>query len=210
MTMTKLVRSAVVIAVMVGLAGCASGTPEALEPESTVSVEPTAEPVAEPAPEPTVEVPQFPTEVGAIIPADQVEAARAAGIPVYVSPNGGDGVVVQPAQPLPPQVINDFNAAYGGPLPQNTMEWRAKLSANSKVTDALVETGVPFIRIQWWGSYDDAGLIETKYTGSVGNTPGFYEFNRSLTPSDTKEGMLAQLQSVIDANPGIPIIDMAY
>ncbi len=194
---------------MAGLTACTGGTAATPEPESTPSSEPTTEPVVdEPTAEPTTEAPPFPTEAGAAIPLDQVEAARAAGIPVYVSPHGGNGVVVQPGQPLPAQVVNDFEAAYGGPLPESTSQWQASRDALTAVSNEFAKTGVPSIRFQKIPTYDGNTVTRIRYSAFVGNVPAAREYNGSLTPSDTKEEALAKVQPWIDQFPGIQVIDL--
>lgn len=207
--MRRTTTFAVTIAVMAGLVGCTTETTGTPVPGRTTSEEPTTEPVVvEPTPEPTVEAPQFPTEAGASIPLDQVEAARAAGIPVYVSPNGGNGVVVQPGQPLPAQVVNDFTGAYGGALPESGTDWNAKLDAFVTTAGAYEKTGVPAVFVFNAGVYGTEGLIATKYTATVANLPEARSFNESVTPSATKAEALAKVQPFIDANPGIQVVDL--
>ena len=55
------------------------------------------------------------TPAGTGVPADQVDAARASGLQVYVSPSpgsDGSGVVVRPGEPLPQAYIDDMVFTY--------------------------------------------------------------------------------------------------
>lgn len=84
-----------------------SGSDPVVTATATPAPEHTAPEVEAPAPE--AEAPEVTTEVGASIPADQVEAARAAGAHVFVSPRGdGSGLIVDPSGTLPDAVRADL------------------------------------------------------------------------------------------------------
>jgi len=93
------------------------------------------------------------TPAGTGVPADQVDAARASGLQVYVSPSpdsDGSGVVVRPGEPLPQAYIDDMVFTYT-PLDASAMTPSEEtINRNTLMTDqvpyrqALAEVDVPY------------------------------------------------------------------
>lgn len=154
--MTRTARTIATLAVLAGLAltGCASND-EPLEvttptPTATVTESGSADDVQTDAPEPE---PAAPT-VGDTVAAADVDAARDAGLAVFVAPNGdGSGVVVEPGYNLPQSVIDagdamstDSTAPLGAPAPA-TADFNAMARAmdDASIGAFVVTFGVDFV-----------------------------------------------------------------
>ncbi len=211
--------AALVVAGVLAVAGCSTSTPEPTpEPEVTtptptqsvdtgddgVIVDP---PKKSPEPEP-VSIP----DAGTTVPAEDVEVLREAGASVYVSPNGdGSGLVLDPATTeLPAPVVADIKAASPATPPQTMEEFSERGLAQQAMNEALEDAGAASFFLMYAPSFGpDNTLVETRYVVVTYNVPGAREWIAQVgdSRSDTKAGAIANAQSLMDANPGVPLID---
>jgi len=147
---------------------------------------------------------------GTVVPAGEVEQARAAGIPVYVPSTGGDGVVVRRGDPLPELLVNDqrslIPASYeiGAPLPAGTAQ------GNNQATEAFMGLSTRVAAIRTLGLIDNGVIASTSY--SIGVTGGDIDETRAINKEiagsyPSKEAALAALQPTVDQY-GLAILDL--
>ena len=129
------------------LTGC-SNDPEPPEAAPTAPAETPAPEQTEPAsPEPEETTPEGPepevgAEVGATVPADEVDAAREAGAHVYVSPHrDGSGLIVDPARPLPDLIRADIEAIVPAQM-ESMDDFNAMNDSRRDQSLALIDAGL--------------------------------------------------------------------
>ena len=192
------------------VAGCSSDTPPAAAPTPSVSAtetpatpEPTVEPAAVEAPAPVA---------GDAIPADKVEELRAEGVSVYVSPNmGGEGLVVEPGVALPEIVVNDIAALSAPTAAPDMSAADAAMAKQVAQSRQMKAAGLSVLYITYTADYAANGqLTGSGYVVDAMNVPDAKAFFTAAgdTSAPTKEGAIAKVQPLIDANAGIQIIDL--
>jgi hypothetical protein len=169
----------------------------AASPTATAAATPTAAPV--PA-EPPVPGPVVPTGVGETVPVDLVEAARAAGVSVYVSPNGdGAGVVVDGT--APEVAVADAHAIDGTPT-----DVEAVFAQGEQLTDVAVafdEAGLRVIVIIPAGQVDAASMRVTGYT----TMPNKLVTDFQRVTNGSKAAAIAAAEAYAAAHPGTLVVD---
>lgn len=211
---TRTALTALTLTTATILASCSTTSPA--DPTTVTSSATTADAGAEsteassiePTPEPTLPA------VGEAVAKDAVEALRDQGVNIYLPTSSDTGIVVDPAAPLPEAVVNDILATKtstpGVPEPDvaNFGITQNKITA---VTREMQRAGLSAFYIQFGGDYDASGtLTAAYYLVDSHNVPGFREWVAAGngTLSDSREGALLKAQPIIDANPGVPIIDL--
>lgn len=215
MNITKIATAATFAAVLV-LTGCSNGsTPETTPATPTVTSPAPVETVTPTeAPTPDVIIPtEAPAPVaGDAIPADEVEELRAEGVSVYVSPNaGGEGLVVEPGVALPEIVVNDIQAAGVPEAPADMSSFDSLMSKEVAQERQLTAAGLSALYITYTANYSASGqLTGSGYVVSSMNVDNARDFFSTAgnTSAPTKEAAIAKAQPLIDANPGIQIVDM--
>lgn len=208
MTTTTTRITALALAGVLLVAGCSSDTGQDTTPtaETTAPTLEATAPATEPAVDETPEV-EVPTEIGATVPADQVDAARDAGAAVYVSPNGaGEGVVIDPT--VTPGPLVEDTAPIDAAAPSTLDDFDEVLGQLSEVDRAAeaAQTGV-FVLMAAPDYGPDGSLISSQYSiGMVGYVAGHTPGGNNIRP--TKEAAIAAVQHLIDQNPGYEIIDL--
>jgi len=179
--------------------------------EATPTVEATtpALEATEPAVEETPEAGPVPTEVGATVPADQVDAAREAGAAVYVSPNGdGTGVVIDPEAGTPQAVVEDFERADGTAAP-SLEEYAEQMSTVSAIGQAGAAAGTYVFALIGAPSYgSDGSLVAAQYTVvAFGPEPLDVEAGGDFR-RPTKEAAIAAARPFMDQVPDATLVDL--
>ena len=199
--------AALIAALGLTLTAC-SADAETPAPTVTQSADPTVEPTAQATPETPPAA-----FVGDTIAADQIDTVREAGLSVYVSPNGGgEGLVVDPAAPLPEVVVADLEMLSEPDASPDLDAFSARGVAINAQYDEMTASGLSAFYIKRTGNYDaDGTLTGSAFVVSTMNVPGARDFAASAgdTRSNTKAGAIANLQEFMDANPGVPLIDLA-
>jgi len=202
MNAKKTIATVLGIAVAATLAACSSSpTPEPTT-TPTVTVEPTEEPTTPSPTEPATPEVIIPSEPGEVVPADQIDAAREAGVAVYVSPTGdGSGIVVDPEAALPEELITELESVDG--IPQNMSDLSAQLDALGNILYAHDDAGTKVIVI----------FAITKVTGTSSEVTGYTAIGSAATDSfevtgGSKSEALAAAQEFAAANPGTTVIDL--
>lgn len=174
MKTTRIITStAIALALAVSLTSCSSDTDQTVAVEPAPSVVATT-PAAEETEQPAVLAPEADVPaVGETVAAGQVEAIRAAGAAVYVSPLGdGTGIVVQPGQELPAAVQAEV-VSVASSAPPTAM---ADLSNAGlvQVNDALIAAGTGAFVLQYGGEFNTDGSLKRCRASSPGTarTPG--------------------------------------
>lgn len=211
--------TALVLAGVLAVAGCSTSTPEPEVTEVEV-VDPTPTQTAdtgdddvivdppEQEPEPVV-VP----DAGTTVAADEVEALRDAGASVYVSPNGdGSGLILDPASTeLPAPVVDDIKSAHPATPPQTMEEFSERGLAAQTMNGAMEDADLSAFYLMYAPNFGaDNQLKSFRYVVLPYNIPDAREWATAAggdTRSDTKAGAIANTQSLMDANPGVPLID---
>ncbi|QGQ20737.1 hypothetical protein GC089_18005 [Cellulomonas sp. JZ18] len=172
-----------------------------------------------------------------MIRAEDVAAARTSGVHVYVSPNGdGSGVVGVPGQPLPAVMEADIRALFGPaapPAPTSATEPDPRMQLHFQ----LLGSQLPFVLLNavgpCGGTPDDvedyhavdetpeqrAAFLEevrlcrlpVTYNWHVYNADGYEQlYAGRISPSrfETLEAARADIQPIVDAFPGIPVLDL--
>jgi hypothetical protein len=178
--------------------------PGAGEPVAAASPTATAEATPAAAPEPAerpVQEPVVPTGVGEAVPADLVEAARAAGASVYVSPNGdGTGVVVDGT--APEIAVADAHAING-----NVTDAESMFAQGDQLNDVVVafdEAGLRVIVIITAGQVDATSMQVTGYT-TVPNKTAMTGFEPVINGS--MAAAIAAAEAYAAAHPGTLVVD---
>lgn len=162
-------------------------------------------PAAEVTPD-AVETPVAPTEptgpvAGAAITADQVDAAKAAGLGIYRSPSGALFAIDKNA-PLPAEVIADIKATAGGAgsaaaAAGDQAGMVARSDARESAMWAAFDTGKTLVFIAAGGRYGQDGSLQESYFGIGTN-------DRNIVPVGTKFGSadeaLAHAQAAVAAS----------
>lgn len=215
----QVIASTVLASSLVALGGCATpGSPAAPPPEVVAAPE-------TPTPEPTPEPEPLPTDAGGVIPVDRIEEARAAGLLVYVSPDGdGSGVVVRGDQPFPPA----FEEALIRSWTWYTPPPGAKPSEETLGAVAWGEAKEPYMEAQALAAEVDHALIykgacfgyspefndpycDRGYYLAYAHANGVVMPERDLEWDDVPkffsiEKAQAWLQPVLDANPTLNLV----
>ncbi|WP_456789844.1 hypothetical protein [Cellulomonas sp. P5_C5] len=149
---TSAVALTVALAAGLALSGCG---PAANAPEPPVAAAVKAPEPAPTTPEPTVA--PITVVVGTVVPATDIEAVRAAGGNVYVSPRGdGTGLVVDPAATIPQVVYDDMFVTSVASVTAEQLaaeQTSAEPDMDGPVSDAVVAANFrlfvvyPFIRV---------------------------------------------------------------
>ena len=153
------VVAAVGLAVLLG--GCTQGGEPAPDPTVTDTSEPAPAPspteTATPTPEPD---PAVVPEVGAFVTEDEAQAARDAGLGVFVTADG-ELLVIDPTQPLPDVVIDEFRETGADAAGSDTAaDDDAVVGRLNEVGKRVTEAGRIPIFIISNGSYDQYGNRE--------------------------------------------------
>ncbi|WP_156250801.1 hypothetical protein [Pseudactinotalea terrae] len=198
-TASRVTAAALCLTAVLGVSSCSSADapPEPTATTNSTQPEPAAPEPTEPA---TPEV-VIPTEPGDLVPADQIDAAREAGVTVYVSPNGdGNGIVVDPDATLPEELIAEVETVEG--MPQNATQHAEHLGLLGDVLDAHDDAGTQVIAI--------IGFAEV--TGNSAEITGYVAVGSAATGKFTVRGakgeVLAAAQAHAAANPGTTIVDL--
>lgn len=195
------------------LAGCGAATPDvAFTPAPVAATTSTSAALADSGTTPTpTPAPPDPAAIataaaGTSVPADQVEAARAAGAHIYVAPAGGDGVVVVAGQPLPDVVVSTTKAVM--PAGISTKEAVPAYAQGGAAARASLEaSGVPVVTV--YLAFDfakDGSLARVLYGTGVAGVEGAKELNRSLGTFETHDAVLAKAQELA-ATYGAQVVD---
>lgn len=197
------VTLAVALAVLASACSKADDTaaPRPATPVTTTAATPApvGTPVA-PAPTPAV---AFPTDVpaGTTVPADLIEDARAAGIPIYVSPTGdGTGTVVDPTGPLPDGLVAEIAAVDG--VPTSAAHFSQLLGSLTQILRAHDAAGTKVIVIVAMANVTASSADVIGYTAAgTAATGGF-------ASSGAKAAVLDAAHTYAAANPGTTVIDL--
>lgn len=179
-----------------------------IESGSPTSVTSTLDP-STPAPtaEPTTPAPVTIPPVGDPVPAADVDAVRAAGGNVYVSPGGGDGIVVAPGQPLPAVMVADFQAAAPDDTPGTMKEYAAVSKGLPDARAAAHEAGIPVVTINITGAFDASGnLMYREWAVGITGIPNFREVNQSMVLHES-HGAAQAKAAELAATYGAQVID---
>ncbi len=197
-------RAVTTLALAATLAACSTPDEAVVPtPTETTTQEPTSEPTTPSPTDPATPDVVIPTEVGSVVTADQIEAAREAGVAVYVSPNGdGNGIVIDPTAPLPEAVVSDAEAIDGvvadsaGMFEQGEHLYAMRLS--------LDEAGVPAIFIIAVGEVSGTSFTITGYTTMANRlVSGF-----AKVTNGSKGDAVSAAQAYASANPGTTVFDL--
>ncbi|WP_156250803.1 hypothetical protein [Pseudactinotalea terrae] len=206
MNAKKTIATVLGLAVAATLAACSS-SPDPEPPSSpTATVEPTTEPAADPttpAPtEPATPEVVIPTEPGDIVPADQIDAAREAGVAVYVSPTGdGSGIVVDPDAELPEELIAEVETVEG--IPTDAGHLAEQLGSLDDILTAHNEAGTKVIAIAAMANVTSSSAEIIGYNAVGTEATGMFQ-----ATGDTKAEALAAAEAYAAANPGTTIVDL--
>lgn len=194
-------------AVLVGLltaCGAPADTAPVEPPAVTAPATSTSAPADVATPEPA---PALPTEVGATVPAADVEAVRAAGAAVYVTASG-DGIVVAPGQPLPEVVVEEAASTGWGDAPADTLTaYGQALAAQTAVLQRLDDAGVPVIVVRVAGVYEGQNRVASTYGVGIVGVPDSYEINRGLT-NGKRATADAQVEDLLTRYPDAQVLDL--
>ncbi|WP_409142032.1 hypothetical protein [Cellulosimicrobium sp. RS] len=142
----------------------------------------------------------MPTGVGETVPADLVDAARAAGARVYVSPNGdGTGVVVDGT--APEVAVADAHAIDGAPS-----DVEAVFAQGDQLTEVAVAfdaAGLRVIVIIPAGQVDATSMRVTGYTTMPNKL--VTDFQRVINGS--KAAAVGAAEAYAAAHPGTLVVD---
>lgn len=212
-TKTTTISVALTLAGALLLGACSSDV-EAPAPAPSATATATAEPT-KPAPtdEPIIEAPEVLPSMGEVVTAEDIDKVRESGASVYVSPNGdGSGIVIDPAAALPEVIVQDVVAAGGGAeAPKDITEVGQRNVKIMPIVNELKAAGASAFYLVYSGSYgSDGALKDWGYVVSSINVDGAQAFNASLpalTYTKSKAEAIARVQPLMDANPGVQLID---
>ncbi|WP_182112777.1 hypothetical protein [Actinotalea sp. JY-7876] len=205
----RIAGGAIALAAALALTGCSGtpATPEPTAPASAVTDAPAETPAATEAPlfEAAAEEPvTAASPAGTNVQAEQVADLRAQGAHVYVFPSGtGDGIVVNPGEALPEVVLTEAKILTSGGGTS------AGITQVQVVRQALEDAG-----LQVWVLYralpaaDGAERFVLRHAGLEGVREYGQTHPISADGHATREGAIAEMQGLIDANPAAPIIDL--
>jgi hypothetical protein len=207
-------RIAAAIAAGVVVAGVTVGVvvanvadePTVREPVATAEPAEQVEPTTPSTPAPTEAAtpePVIPTAAGEIVPADMIDAARAAGASVYVSPNGdGSGLVVDLAAGLPEQVQADITAL---PSQPSTMQDFSDLSvARGAQHTAMKDAGIKAFHVTRAPYIEGTHVVRLDWMVFALGLDDAASFGSTVAP--TREGALAAAAPMLAAFPDVPVI----
>lgn len=196
------------------LGGCstAAQTPAPTPTVSATSAATTDAPTTTPTTEPVVEAPAAVATTGDIVAAGDIEALRTSGASVYVSPNGdGSGLVIDPTAPLPEVIVQDIVAAGGGDeAPRDITEFGQRNLKVGPMANEIKASGASAFYLVYSGSYGaDGTLQDWGYVVSSINIEGSQAFFGALPMvyHKSKAAAIAEVQPLMDANPGVQLID---
>lgn len=191
------------------LAGCVLGAPKsqpapaATEPAPAATTPASAE-TQTPTPEP--EEPQTLT-VGDIVPADDIEEARADGEHIFVT-GSGDGVVLRPGAPLPDPVLTEMvEAGWGQAPPQTLSGYGAALGEQTAVLRKLDDAEVPVIVVRVAGIFEGQDLVGRTYGATIVGVPDARSLNAMLTNGSRAE-VDADVAGLLERYPKAQVVDL--
>jgi len=192
--------AAATLCLLATLAAGACSAPSSQSPATTAQPAQTEPAALEPTEEPTPDA-VISTELGAIVPADQIDAAREAGVAVYVSPTGdGSGIVVDPDATLPEELITEVEAVEG--IPTDAAHYGQQLGSLTDILEAHDEAGTKIIAIVAMANVSGTSAQVTGYTAIGSAATGTFD------ASGGKAEVLAAAQAYAAANPGTTVIDL--
>lgn len=151
-----------------------------------------------------------PLSVGDTAPADAVEAVRAEGMSVFVSPTGdGSGVVVDPSAPLPESVLAEIDAVNEPLSPVDVGRATAQLAARSALRAALDAAGTSVLVLYAIPTFDETGAVTGLRYGIVGGQDAPLEFatSRQLLLSPSRDHVVATWSPFLAAHPQYSLVD---
>jgi hypothetical protein len=199
-TIRSITAAAICIAVAATITACGTSDPEP-EVTDTPTASASAEPTVGPTEPATPEV-DIPTEAGAVVTADLIEATRAAGVAVYVSPTGdGNGIVVDPAGTLPEQLVAEVEFVQG--IPTSAAHFSAQLGSLNDILTAHDTAGLKVIAIFAMANVSATSAEVIGYAAAGTKATGGYQGS-----GKSKDEVLSAAQTYADANPGTTVIDL--
>lgn len=145
--------------------------------------------------------------VGAAVPAVEVTTARAKGAHVYVSPTGdGDGVVLEPGQPLPQAITADYTATGAAKAAATMTDENLRSGRICTMMQALAAADIPFVDVIADGTYNGGKNVQDFWTIGIGTVPDATTINHGLPHYATHAAALAAAQKLA-AQHGAQIVD---
>ncbi|WP_251152386.1 hypothetical protein [Cellulosimicrobium sp. Marseille-Q4280] len=156
-----------------------------------------------PSTESPAQEPVAPTGLGAAVPPDLVDATRATGASVYVSPNGdGSGLVVDPTAHLPERVWTDIMSLSSRPFTaQDVSDMAVAAQTQNK---AMQAAGLQAFYVTRAATVHGNRVVELNYRVSGLNIPDSASFGSAIAP--TRDGALARADAMFAAYPEVPLI----
>lgn len=208
--------AAITLALAVTLTGCAGASPRtADEPAQTATIASATPTAAATTPATTAAAVTVPA-AGATVPAAQVAAVRAAGGHVYVSPTGtGDGLVVDPAAPLPAVVVADTHAASPNVKWTDGGHTLAEFSASQKALGAFGKAaqaaGIKAFVLETFPQVIKDGAVsgKTSYLVSPVGMPdatAWVAARGGMPGGFSAQAAIDAAQELFAAFPGVPLV----
>ena len=159
---------------------------------------------------PDVHLATAPLSVGDTAPADAIEAIRAEGMSVFVSPTGdGSGVVVDPSAPLPESVLAEIDAVNEPVSSVDVGSATARLAARTALRAALDAADTSVLVLYATPAFDEAGEMTGLTYGIAGDQEAPLEFatSRRLLLSPSRDHVVASWSPFLAAHPQYSLVD---